>query len=131
MKFKNLCEKQESPVTGVMAHCLDKYYKNRKIRETIEKRIEKFFQKNITKDFDDITEKYLQDLIKDSKYLGGPTRDFHKDTFKDPDDNEYKNVTIYLYGEYEDRREGISMPCKVTIGFGFWETQNPFRFWDI
>ncbi len=45
MKFKNLCEKQESPVTGVTAHCLDKDYKNRKIRETIEKRIEKFFSK--------------------------------------------------------------------------------------
>ena len=31
MKFKRLCEKQESPVTGIKVHCLDKDYKNRKI----------------------------------------------------------------------------------------------------
>lgn len=129
MKFKNLCEKQESPVTGVMAHCLDKDYKNRKIRETIEKRIEKFFQKNITKEFDEISGDYLEDLIKDAKFVGGPISNFSKNTFTDSGDNECKNVTIHLYGVYEDRRDNISMPCEVTIGFGYWNHKyDSFRY---
>ena len=48
MKFKLLCEKTET-IEEISVHCLDDSFKNRKIREIVEKRIEKFLLKSILK----------------------------------------------------------------------------------
>jgi len=116
MKFKLLCEKTET-ITGISVHCLDDSFKNRRVRETVERRIEKFLLKNITKSFDDITEKYLGDLVKDSEYVGGPISNFSKKESSDWDKSIHKYVCFWLYGIYEDRSYNFDMPCKVAVMF--------------
>lgn len=116
MKFKHLYENTET-VTEINVHCLDDSFKNRKIREIVEKRIEKFLLKSITKNFDDISEKYLESLVKDSKYVGGPISNFSKKESTDYDNSIRKVVGFWLYGIYEDRNYNFDMPCKVTVIF--------------
>lgn len=116
MKFKLLCEKTET-IEEISVHCLDDSFKNRKIREIVEKRIEKFLLKSITKNFDDITEKYLENLVKDSKYVGGPISNFSKKESIDYDKSIRKVACFWLSGIYEDRNYNFDMPCKVTVIF--------------
>ena len=138
MKFKNLCEKQESPLKGFWVECLDRRFRNQRILETCEKRIRKFFIDNITKDYDEFTESYLKNLIKDSKYISciynfskyEKVDDFYAKTRKDDSYTvTLKKAECDVWISYVDKRNDLLVGFKVYFTFDVESEQDLNTFY--